>query len=52
MLGSPRLARLLESEARGDALIDYLLHELAAFAGPDSEQEDDVTLLTLDRLSA
>jgi anti-sigma regulatory factor (Ser/Thr protein kinase) len=33
----------------GKALIDFLLDQLAAFTGPDWEQEDDVTLVTLQR---
>jgi serine phosphatase RsbU (regulator of sigma subunit)/anti-sigma regulatory factor (Ser/Thr protein kinase) len=33
----------------GSALVQFLLHELAAFTGPAWEQEDDVTLVTLER---
>jgi serine phosphatase RsbU (regulator of sigma subunit)/anti-sigma regulatory factor (Ser/Thr protein kinase) len=33
----------------GAAFIQFLLAELAAFTGPDWEQEDDITLVTLER---
>jgi serine phosphatase RsbU (regulator of sigma subunit)/anti-sigma regulatory factor (Ser/Thr protein kinase) len=36
-------------EAHGRAMITTLLKELAEFTGPDWEQEDDVTFVTLDR---
>ena len=34
----------------GAPLIDFLLKELAEFTGPESIQEDDVTMVTLQRL--
>jgi anti-sigma regulatory factor (Ser/Thr protein kinase) len=34
---------------RGRALIDHVLSDLAAFTGPDAEQEDDITMVTLQR---
>jgi serine phosphatase RsbU (regulator of sigma subunit)/anti-sigma regulatory factor (Ser/Thr protein kinase) len=49
MFGMPRLQSLL-SEAAGDGdrgMIDMSLNELAQFTGPNWEQEDDVTLMTL-----
>lgn len=50
MFGFSRLQRLLKQPAAsGSSLIDYLLAELAAFSGESREQEDDVTLLTLER---
>ncbi|MCA9972956.1 MAG: ATP-binding protein, partial [Anaerolineales bacterium] len=36
----------------GAGLVDHLLQELAAFTGADWEQEDDVTLVTLQRRAA
>jgi hypothetical protein len=30
-------------------MIDFLLEELARFTGEEWEQEDDITLVTLDR---
>lgn len=49
MFGFPRLMELLEKHAGDTSVIDYLLGELAAFTGPSWEQEDDVTLVTLER---
>ncbi len=51
MFGFPHLMKLLEVKTNGMSTIDYLLAELAAFTGPDWEQEDDVTLVTLGRES-
>jgi serine phosphatase RsbU (regulator of sigma subunit)/anti-sigma regulatory factor (Ser/Thr protein kinase) len=47
MFGLPRLAKLADEGADGQELIDLLLNELAKFTGPDWEQEDDITLVTL-----
>lgn len=49
MFGSPRLQNLLVDypASSGAALIDFLMAELARFTGPDWEQEDDITLVTL-----
>ncbi|HET9999302.1 MAG TPA: SpoIIE family protein phosphatase [Ktedonobacteraceae bacterium] len=49
MFGFPHLAKLLEEDFDGTPVIDYLLAELADFTGNDWEQEDDVTLVTLQR---
>ena len=49
MFGFPHLVKLLEEVPGDTPVIDYLLAELAAFTGPDWEQEDDVTLVTLQR---
>jgi serine phosphatase RsbU (regulator of sigma subunit)/anti-sigma regulatory factor (Ser/Thr protein kinase) len=49
MFGFPRLMALLEEYTGDTALIDFLLGELANFTGPAWEQEDDVTLVTLQR---
>ena len=49
MFGFPRLAKLLEEQRDAPALINALLQDLADFTGPAWEQEDDVTLVTLQR---
>ena len=49
MFGFPRLQRLLAPHDDGSSLTDYLLDRLAAFTGAGWEQEDDVTLVTLQR---
>jgi anti-sigma regulatory factor (Ser/Thr protein kinase) len=51
MFGFPRLAKLLGEWHADQDLIDLLLRDLAEFTGPDWEQEDDVTLVTLTRSS-
>jgi serine phosphatase RsbU (regulator of sigma subunit) len=49
MFGFPRLKALLQTHAGGAKLIDFLLGELRNFTGEGWEQEDDMTLLTLQR---
>ena len=49
MFGFPHLKQLLEGDLDGTPAIDFLLAELATFTGSDWEQEDDVTLVTLQR---
>lgn len=49
MFSFPRLVKLLEERRDDPDLIDLLLRQLAEFTGPDWEQEDDVTLVTLQR---
>jgi serine phosphatase RsbU (regulator of sigma subunit) len=50
MFGFPRFRDLLaKNPASGAALIGFLLAELARFTGGDKEQEDDITLVTLQR---
>jgi serine phosphatase RsbU (regulator of sigma subunit) len=49
MFGFPRLRTLLAEHADWASLIDYLLNELRGFTGEAWEQEDDVTLVTLQR---
>ena len=49
MFGFPRVRALVGRSAAGEALIDACLAELAAFTGPGHEQEDDITLVTLER---
>jgi anti-sigma regulatory factor (Ser/Thr protein kinase) len=52
MFGFPRVAALTGEASDGEVLIDRLLKELAEFVGPDLEQEDDITLVTLGRRAA
>jgi len=52
MFGFPRLMKLVETEVGGQELIDVILAEHARFIGPGAEQEDDITMVTLQRLSA
>jgi serine phosphatase RsbU (regulator of sigma subunit)/anti-sigma regulatory factor (Ser/Thr protein kinase) len=51
MFGFPRLQAFVERHPPGDGatLIKVLLAELGAFTGPDAEQEDDITLVSLRR---
>ena len=49
MFGFPRLKTLLAEHAESASLIDFLLTELRGFTGEAWEQEDDVTLVTLQR---
>jgi serine phosphatase RsbU (regulator of sigma subunit)/anti-sigma regulatory factor (Ser/Thr protein kinase) len=49
MFSFPYLAHLVETYATDTSLIEVLLNELTAFTGSDWEQEDDVTLVTLQR---
>jgi serine phosphatase RsbU (regulator of sigma subunit)/anti-sigma regulatory factor (Ser/Thr protein kinase) len=51
MFGFPRLAGLVGETAGGQALIDRLLRELDGFTGSGWEQEDDITLVTIERAS-
>jgi serine phosphatase RsbU (regulator of sigma subunit)/anti-sigma regulatory factor (Ser/Thr protein kinase) len=49
MFGFPKLMGLVADYPGGSGLIDHLLAELSTFTGPDYEQEDDITLVTLQR---
>jgi serine phosphatase RsbU (regulator of sigma subunit) len=49
MFGFPRVAELAGRGPSGEELIDLCLTELAAFTGPQAEQEDDITLVCLER---
>jgi len=49
MFGFPRLQKLLEEQNDDASLIETLLDELHRFTGEGWEQEDDVTLVTLQR---
>lgn len=49
MFGFPRLRRVVEASRGSEHLIDECLAALHEFVGSDWEQEDDITLLTLQR---
>jgi PAS domain S-box-containing protein len=49
MFGFPRMQGFVGAHPGGATLIDILLAELERFTGEDWEQEDDITLLTLQR---
>jgi serine phosphatase RsbU (regulator of sigma subunit)/anti-sigma regulatory factor (Ser/Thr protein kinase) len=49
MFGFPRVAQVVSRAASGEELVDRCVSELAAFTGPDVEQEDDITLVALER---
>ena len=49
MFGFGRLREALRIDDAGSELLDRLLETLNEFTGPDHEQEDDITLVTLRR---
>jgi serine phosphatase RsbU (regulator of sigma subunit) len=49
LFGFPRLQGFVGAHPGGATMIDFLLKELARFVGDGWEQEDDITLVTLDR---
>jgi serine phosphatase RsbU (regulator of sigma subunit) len=50
MFGFPRLQGLVGAHrSDGPAMVNFLLTELRRFTGQEWEQEDDITLVTLDR---
>jgi serine phosphatase RsbU (regulator of sigma subunit) len=49
MFGFPRLRALVAEHAEETSLGDFLLEELYSFVGEGWEQEDDITLLSLER---
>ena len=49
MFGFPRLKETVAGAAGGQELIDRVLSDLEAFTGSDVEQEDDITMVTLQR---
>jgi serine phosphatase RsbU (regulator of sigma subunit)/anti-sigma regulatory factor (Ser/Thr protein kinase) len=49
MFGFPRLQQVVANSRGSEHLIDACLTELRAFVGGDWEQEDDITLVTLQR---
>ena len=52
MFGFPRLRALIAEHREEGSLGDLLLRELYSFVGEGWDQEDDVTLLTLERYPA
>jgi predicted ester cyclase len=49
MFGFPRLRTLVAEHGEVGPLVDFLMEELYSFTGEGWEQEDDITLLTLER---
>jgi serine phosphatase RsbU (regulator of sigma subunit) len=49
MFGLPRLKTLLEEHVDGISLFNFLLSELGSFTGAAWEQEDDITMMALQR---
>src|SRR5215469_5569691 len=49
IFGFPRVAGLVGKGVSGESLIDLCLTELRGFTGTDYEQEDDITLVSLQR---
>jgi len=49
MFGFPRLREAMTIDDAGSDLLDRLLEDLHTFTGPEWEQEDDITLVTLRR---
>jgi serine phosphatase RsbU (regulator of sigma subunit) len=52
MFGFPRVAALVGQGESGEGLIDACLTQLGTFTGAGHEQEDDITLVTLQRTSS
>jgi serine phosphatase RsbU (regulator of sigma subunit)/anti-sigma regulatory factor (Ser/Thr protein kinase) len=51
MFGFPRMKSLMAGKECGHDLIGCLMKDLAEFTGPNYEQEDDITLLVMERES-
>src|SRR3954470_23917125 len=49
MFGFPRLKDTVGQSPGGQELIDRVLADLEKFTGPGTEQEDDITMVTLER---
>jgi serine phosphatase RsbU (regulator of sigma subunit)/anti-sigma regulatory factor (Ser/Thr protein kinase) len=49
LYGFPRIRALVGATASGDALVQAVLDDLESFTGPGSEQEDDITLVSISR---
>ena len=49
MFGFPRLKETMAGSPGGQELIDRVISVLEAFTGPGAEQEDDITMVTLQR---
>src|SRR5215217_633324 len=52
MFGIPRMEEFVVAHPGGAVLVESLLTELERFTGGEREQEDDITLLTLQRFRA
>jgi anti-sigma regulatory factor (Ser/Thr protein kinase) len=52
MFGFPRLKEAVAQYPGGHELIDHVLTDLKSHTGPDAEQEDDITMVTLSRSAA
>jgi serine phosphatase RsbU (regulator of sigma subunit) len=51
MFGNPRLEKVIENCARSENITDLILAELEHFVGDRWEQEDDITLVALERVA-
>jgi serine phosphatase RsbU (regulator of sigma subunit)/anti-sigma regulatory factor (Ser/Thr protein kinase) len=51
MFGFPRVQELVRNHQDGAGLITHLMQNLRAFVGESYEQEDDITILTIERLA-
>jgi serine phosphatase RsbU (regulator of sigma subunit)/predicted ester cyclase len=51
MFGFPRLRGLVAEHSGEGSLVDFLTDKLRSFTGDEWEQEDDITLVTLQRLA-
>jgi serine phosphatase RsbU (regulator of sigma subunit)/anti-sigma regulatory factor (Ser/Thr protein kinase) len=49
MFGCPRIIETVERHPKHEGMQDQLLSDLERFTGPDWEQEDDITMVTLGR---
>jgi serine phosphatase RsbU (regulator of sigma subunit) len=49
MFGFPRLRALIAERGEERSLVDLLMEELYSFTGEGWEQEDDITIVTLER---
>ena len=52
MFGFPRLMQTMADAPTGSNLIQHVLAVLEAFTGADAEQEDDITMVSLERAAA
>jgi serine phosphatase RsbU (regulator of sigma subunit)/anti-sigma regulatory factor (Ser/Thr protein kinase) len=50
MFGCPRIIEIIENRKPGQDLRDLVLAALDRFTGPEWEQEDDITMVTLERV--
>ena len=50
MFGLPRLRRLVVEHGEEESLVDFLMDELRSFTKDGWEQENDITLVTLERM--